>query len=238
MPIPRIIHQTWKGSPDTLPEIWQDSYQQWVTLANKHHFTYRFWTDIDIDQFIKEEFPWFLEKFRSYPYGIQRADTFRYFVLYHYGGIYSDFDNVPKESLFTEWFVQYQHQGLILPYCKPGNEVGLQNITNAFMASEPRHPFWVNVWYMLYNPTDYNPWKEAFLVSHYFEVIFTTGPGLLSDAYHSCNRIKRHVHLCKDTQVQLGCDGKYMTSVCGNSWHDTTSISQYWSQLYQLRASN
>jgi mannosyltransferase OCH1-like enzyme len=39
-------------------------------------------------QLIASKFPWFLSTFKSYPYGIQRADALRYFVLYEYGGIY------------------------------------------------------------------------------------------------------------------------------------------------------
>ena len=33
-----------------------------------------------------------LRRFRNYKSGIQRADAFRYFVLFAYGGIYVDLD--------------------------------------------------------------------------------------------------------------------------------------------------
>jgi len=39
-------------------------------------------------QLIATKFPWFLDTYKSYPYGIQRADALRYFVLYEYGGVY------------------------------------------------------------------------------------------------------------------------------------------------------
>jgi inositol phosphorylceramide mannosyltransferase catalytic subunit len=45
-------------------------------------------------EFIAKEYPWFLETFDGYKYPIQRADSIRYFVLVHYGGIYIDLDDV------------------------------------------------------------------------------------------------------------------------------------------------
>jgi mannosyltransferase OCH1-like enzyme len=44
--------------------------------------------------FIATHYPWFLATFEGYTYPIQRADSIRYFVLYHYGGIYIDLDDV------------------------------------------------------------------------------------------------------------------------------------------------
>lgn len=52
------------------------------------------WTDADAREFIEKEYPWFLETFDGYPFNIQRADSIRYFVLYHFGGIYIDLDDV------------------------------------------------------------------------------------------------------------------------------------------------
>ncbi len=56
------------------------------------------WTDKKAREFIADEYPWFLETFDSYPYPIQRADTIRYFVLHHFGGIYIDLDDVCSPS--------------------------------------------------------------------------------------------------------------------------------------------
>lgn len=50
------------------------------------------WTDSSSRQFVAENYPWFLDTFDSYRYNIQRADAIRYFVLYHYGGVYIDLD--------------------------------------------------------------------------------------------------------------------------------------------------
>jgi len=44
-------------------------------------------------------YPWFLETFDGYVYPIQRADAIRYFVLYYFGGIYIDLDDVSASHL-------------------------------------------------------------------------------------------------------------------------------------------
>ena len=50
------------------------------------------WTDSSSRAFIAQHYPSFLPTFDSYPYGIQRADAIRYFVLHRFGGIYMDLD--------------------------------------------------------------------------------------------------------------------------------------------------
>ncbi len=54
---------------------------------------FQLWTDEQSRNFIAAEYPWFLETFDGYKYPIQRADSIRYFVLAHYGGIYIDLDD-------------------------------------------------------------------------------------------------------------------------------------------------
>lgn len=59
-------------------------------LITCQHFSseHRFWTDDNIRQLIQKQYPWFLDTFDEYPYPIQRVDAGRYFILYHYGGVY------------------------------------------------------------------------------------------------------------------------------------------------------
>ena len=77
------------------------------------------WTDASSREFIANEYPWFLDTFDGYTYPIQRADAIRYFVLYHYGGIYVDLDIGclrPMDDLL--------YYPVILPRTKP---VGVSN---------------------------------------------------------------------------------------------------------------
>jgi mannosyltransferase OCH1-like enzyme len=182
-----------------------------------------YWDDKAIDNFIASYYPWFLPKFRSYPYGIQRADTFRYFVLYHYGGIYADFDHIPTKSFFTELYPVLCNQDLVLATCKKGSDVGNQNLTNAFMWSIPKHEFWVHVWQLLYHPFQHHTYKAALQHVYYFHVLFTTGPGIISDAYHSLSKSQQaHIHLSPFLQTM---DGPYVRTVEGNSWHANSTSS-------------
>lgn len=139
--IPKIIHQTWKSSE--VPEKFAGYVATWKSLHPD--WEYRLWTDADARSFIAEEYPWFLDTFDGYPDNIARADAIRYFVLFHFGGLYADLDYEclrPMDDLFDG------------AACVLGTEpsaharylYGVERlITNAFMASEPGHPLWERV---------------------------------------------------------------------------------------------
>ena len=123
------------------------------------------WTDAGSRDFIAQNYPWFLNTFDHYPYNIQRADAIRYFVLYHYGGIYMDLDigcRRPLDPLLVH--------PVILPKTIP---VGL---SNDLMFSEERHAFLEQTIHNLI-AFDYN-W-----ILNYPTVMFSTGPMFLSMQY-------------------------------------------------------
>ena len=97
----RIIHQTWKDYD--IPIHWQISQDEWKRLHPD--WTYMYWTDDDILNFMREEFPWFLGTFVSFKYNIQRVDAARAFILYKYGGVYSDLDLKPVRSIEPILFI-------------------------------------------------------------------------------------------------------------------------------------
>jgi len=86
--IPKIIHQTWKTN--IIPKKMDFCINSWRKL--NEDYEYKFWTDSDIQVFIIEKFPEYLEIFNKCKLGIQKADIFRLLVLYYYGGIYADID--------------------------------------------------------------------------------------------------------------------------------------------------
>ncbi|KAG4434690.1 hypothetical protein IFR05_009836 [Cadophora sp. M221] len=123
--IPRIIHQTYKT--DEIPPQWLSSHSS--CKEQNPTYIHMFWTDDTARQFIAEHFPWFLPTYDSYPYPIERVDSIRYFLLWHYGGVYIDLDVSCQRSLdplldFAAWFPKTQPYG----------------ISNDIMASTPRHP--------------------------------------------------------------------------------------------------
>lgn len=82
------IHQIWIG--DQLP----DKYNVWIDTTKQHHpeWNYKLWTGSDITQLINDTFPEMLSVYNEYKYTIQRCDVARLFILYKFGGLYSDLD--------------------------------------------------------------------------------------------------------------------------------------------------
>ncbi|GAB1199128.1 hypothetical protein APSETT444_008473 [Aspergillus pseudonomiae] len=156
--IPRIIHRTYKT--EDIPSHWKGTYESCRTL-NPTYKQY-FWTDESSRQFIETHFDWFLPTYDAYPYNIQRADAIRYFLLWHYGGVYIDMDIACRRPLdplldFSAWMPKTQPYG----------------VSNDLMASTPGHPFITKVALALHD-------HDGFYLSKYITVFFTTGPMYLS----------------------------------------------------------
>ena len=96
--IPKIIVQTWKNR--SIPY----KYQPLQTgLIRKHpEYKYLFFTDEDINMFLKKEYPDYYITFQKLPILIQKIDFFRYIAIYHYGGFYFDLDMECMEPLDDE----------------------------------------------------------------------------------------------------------------------------------------
>ncbi|WP_421855927.1 glycosyltransferase [Oricola sp.] len=138
--IPRIIHQTWHSPVYTgghgSPESWREMNPGWE---------YRLWTDDDLDAFVADAFPNYLDLFRSYPNVVQRTDMARYMLLHRFGGVYADIDTdclasldvLSKESrvVFCEEPRAHWNHARI---------VGLDSLFfNGTLASPAGHPFWL-----------------------------------------------------------------------------------------------
>jgi inositol phosphorylceramide mannosyltransferase catalytic subunit len=123
------------------------------------------WTDEGSRDFIAEHYPWFLDTFNGYRYPIQRADAIRYFVLFHYGGIYFDLDIGclrPLDPLLIH--------PIVLPKTIP---VG---VSNDLMFAAKGHAFLAQTIHNLV--TFDHSW-----ILNYPTVMFSTGPMFLSAQY-------------------------------------------------------
>jgi mannosyltransferase OCH1-like enzyme len=176
--VPKIIHQTWKTT--IVPEQWQSSVEKYRALT-AHGFKYILWSDQDNRNLIRDHYPWFLEQYDKYEYGIQRADAIRYFILHRYGGVYSDLDIRPKAS-FVELYELYKKHPVSLPSTKQGNGFAGHIYSNCFMMSKPGCDFWPCVWQRLQHPFRGKAWKQMLAQFHYWKILFTTGPGVVCDA--------------------------------------------------------
>ena len=128
---------------------------------------YMLWTDETSRDFVKTYYPHHLHMFDSYEYPIQRADSIRYFVLHHFGGIYMDLDIGCRRRLDPllqgDW-------DAILPITKPvgvSNDLVFSAKNSAFMDHTVHAlPAWDHSWF-----------------SNYPTVMFSTGPMFLSAQY-------------------------------------------------------
>lgn len=167
--IPKIIHQTWATTE--LPQDLQFFQRTWLEMHPE--WDYCFWTDSDNASFVKEKYESFWPIFSEYPREIMRADAVRYLILKEFGGVYVDLDFEclrPMDSLISagQLFLCAEPEA----HCsiEPAKSRGISRIiSNAWMASVKRHPFWDHViWHLI------ECRKES-------ETLEATGPFMLSD---------------------------------------------------------
>ena len=86
--IPKIIHQTWR-SESTIPE----PLKRCVSSIRKTYpnYDYKFYSDEDCRDYIKANYSESLNLYDALK-PVERADLFRYAIMYEHGGIYFDVD--------------------------------------------------------------------------------------------------------------------------------------------------
>lgn len=207
--IPKIIHQTYVN--DSVPEHWKGPQQSCRDLHPDYE--YKLWTDKKAREFIAAEYPWFLETYDGYPYPIQRADSIRYFVLHHFGGIYIDLDDGCNRSLDP-----------LLAYPAWLRRTIPTGISNDAMGAVPRHPFFLKAIDRLPN------YNRKWLLP-YITVMASTGPLYLSIIWiHYKNGLPEG-----DDVVRILFPGEYVnnswsffTHHLGNSWHGNDVRLIFW----------
>ncbi|KAF7907410.1 uncharacterized protein EAF01_004996 [Botrytis porri] len=207
--IPKIIHQTYIN--ESIPERWKAGQQSCIELHDDYE--YKLWTDEASRAFIATEYPWFLDTFDSYPFPIQRADSIRYFVLAHYGGIYIDLDDGCKRRLDP-----------LLSYPAWLRRTVPTGISNDAMGSVPQHPFFLRVIESLqaYNRN----WGMP-----YITVMYSTGPLFLSVLWIEymrtvTNEAGRVRNLMPDEYNKHAWS--FFNIVKGNSWHGKDAQTIFW----------
>jgi len=144
--LPKIIHQQWKNT--SIPNgFYKDWHLKFKKLYPESDFKHMLWTDENARELIKNDFPFFLEAYDGYKYGIQRADAVRYFVLYKYGGLYADLDYEPLVNFWDH--LPTDRIALVeSPYLY--NEKS----QNSLMSSPIADPFWNETFTLLMERKD------------------------------------------------------------------------------------
>jgi hypothetical protein len=123
--IPRLIHQTWRGRDKSqpLPGWVQSSVDSWKRV--NPGYTHKMHDDDDIERRVTTLHPELLPAYAQMK-PIQRADLFRYMVLYDEGGYYADCD-VDCTRPVDDWVRQYEPRAFYGVHFVAGLEI----VTNA-----------------------------------------------------------------------------------------------------------
>jgi mannosyltransferase OCH1-like enzyme len=162
--IPKIIHQTAPADRSRWKDEWITCHATWKKYFPESEFKHIMWHDEDLDNFIKNHFDWFYPIYSKYNLKIKKIDIARYFILYVYGGIYADMDYLCEKN-FYDMLPQDKISISESPYKE--NEY----IQNALMISPPSNQFWFKVINKAIDRVDHP------------NVLYSTGPQLLSDVY-------------------------------------------------------
>lgn len=199
--VPAILHHIVIGDIDL------SQRPNWIAARDaclKWHpnYEYRFWNDSSAEELIRKEYPWFLETWNSYTYPIQRADSLRYLVLYHYGGIFLDMDLHCRRSLGP-----LRRFDFVSPSAYP---VG---ISNGFLMASTRHPFFKTL-------VDQLPLFNRNFLLPYATVMFSTGCMYISAQYSLLCR-RYNLRILDYEQHRLS--GRILTPLFqhhgSSSWH-------------------
>jgi len=241
--IPKIIHQTYI-TLDSVPTRWKNGINLW----QQHHpdWEYKFWSDEDMDTFMNENYAWFMPFYYLYPNHIQRVDVSRYFILYHFGGIYSDLDISPKQNI--EPLLSNNIQNFLVETPNLGT-------TNSLFGSVRHGKF---LFYVINNLAEYhNTGYYQALIPKHLKILFSTGPtafwalygryytemidptttfGILDNKYFGrlaiCfpNPGKSETFNVSDSAIKgnstvsmISYQDAYFYHVEGNSWHNPSS---------------
>ena len=187
--IPPIIHFSWFQNiyhehldVSKIPEVGSRAPE----LCRNHNpdFEIHEWNITTARDLLEKHYSWFLPTYDAYRYPIQQIDAFKYFVLWHYGGVYMDLDISCRRPLdpllpFPAWY----------PKASPFG------VNNDLMASRARHPL---LGIMLENLTT----RNKNLLFPYLTIFWSTGPMFTSDM------LKRWFYQFKGQQYVQGTSKK------------------------------
>ena len=168
---PKIMHHIFEkldGKPRK--KEWEDAHKSCMSMSSD--FKHMMWNTSTIRQFLLKEYSWFVPTFDSYKYPVQRFDVARYFLLYHYGGVYIDMDIYCREQLSAVISSFPQNSRVILRATHPANDVA-----TSLLFGHTKNTFFYFVTQRLQGAK-----HDSFLP--YISIMFSTGPRFLSNSYY------------------------------------------------------
>ena len=168
---PRLIHRiflVWKGHSPKMPKAWSENDR--LCREKTPDFKHIIWDDDMVLSFFSEHYSWFLPTYKAYIYDVMRVDAAKYFLLYHYGGIYLDLDERCVSDIKNLIDLMPQNYGMAIPQ---GNPAGL---SNAVFMAKACHNF---LGYVISRMQQDNIWYGI----PYITIMLSSGPTFLSFKY-------------------------------------------------------
>jgi mannosyltransferase OCH1-like enzyme len=180
-----IIHQVWFGTIPTRLQA-RMAYQQPILKSCRNswdllnpQWCHVIWTRAHVVQLIQSHYAEYESMFFGFPYEIQRCDFIRYCILHRYGGVYADMDYKcckPLEEMYRRWTKHDIY--LVESPNSPGNAAF---VSNSLMIARVRdHPFWKILLVQIHDALQ----QRYVLFSRHFEIMYTTGPGILTHVFN------------------------------------------------------
>lgn len=218
--IPKILHQIAPKDKSKWHPLWESCQQTWLLNYPSPEYEYKLWSDEeDIENLIKNDFPFFYDIFMNYPKKIQRIDMAKYFILIKYGGIYADMDYYCYKNFYN---LVEQNKASI-----PNSPfLDAEILQNSLIITPVNYPFFYSVIdeairrsFNVSITESTKPWIITEIISE------SVGPKLVSDVYE---RLKNSLNpLDKELYNPILCsrfdDEKYNENTCyckhyGTGW--------------------
>lgn len=225
MCIEKIIHFTYKSSK--LPKQYRQCYDRVRLLHPEWQLICH--DDTAAEELVKNHYPEWSEAYVAYPHPVQRTDISRMMAVHHYGGFYMDLDmdcNKPLDPLLRHRLVLAEEKTMTAAACAVAGHEHPQRIANYMFGSQAGHPFWKQVLAAALALAPAPIHTED-------DILETTGPGLLTNAYHEYKMTHPDAITLLHNTSRLcprGCGvscqfGDYATHLHHGSWrwqHKTT----------------
>lgn len=136
--IPKTFHFTYPD--DSIPDHLRRNINRVRSIYPGHRIVIH--CDDDIVEFSLGYFPFYHAKvFEKMPEFIMKVDTVRYMWMYKCGGVYSDLDiRFVRRVDFERGVVLFEREWTY----PEDSSIGV-SIHNCIFASEPNHPFWMDI---------------------------------------------------------------------------------------------
>lgn len=209
----KIIHQTWIDN--NIPEKLIFCVESWKKLNPEYN--YMFWTDNDIQTFIKDKYPEYYNIFLRAPLGIQKSDIFRILVLHYYGGVYADID---FECLIPIQYWNLDFKKINLSY-EPIEHHNKNILCNAIIISPKA----------IDKLLDIITYGEIILKKNKYEVLNTFGPIAWTKVMDKNNNINvintEYFYPIPDITINLSLEKKY-SNIIQNRKYENSYAVHYW----------